>query len=72
MADGDVCVAQVGDDWVVAIDGPRGGRLTYESLRDAVEAGRRAALSAGAKFTLDLGARSGLSSREGRTVGAPG
>ena len=56
MADGDVCVAQIGDDWVVTIDGQEGKQLAYESLREAVEAGRRAALSQGSKLRLDLGA----------------
>lgn len=56
MGDGDVCVAQVGDDWVVTINGQEREQLAYESLRDAVEAGRRAALSQGCTLRLDLGA----------------
>ena len=56
MADGDVCVTQVGDDWVVTIDGQEGKQLAYESLRDAVEAARRAALSQGSELRIDLGA----------------
>ena len=51
MADGDVCVAQVEQDWVVMIEGPSRVTLTYDTLRDAVEAGRRAARST--KATAD-------------------
>jgi hypothetical protein len=54
MADGDVCVAQVEHDWVVMIEGPSRVTLTYDTLRDAVEAGRRAALSTKSRLTLNL------------------
>ena len=68
MADGDVCVAQVGHDWVVTIEGPTGVRLAYGTFRDAVEAGRRAALSTGSRLRLNLDA-----STDGAcSVGEPG
>ena len=62
MADGDVCVAQVEQDWVVMVEGPREVALTYGSLRDAVEAGRRAALLTKSQLRLNLGSSRGSSS----------
>ena len=58
MADGDVCVAQVEHDWVVTIEGPSGLTLTYGTRRDAVEAGRRMALSHSSRLRLNLDASS--------------
>ena len=54
VADGDVCVAQVGHDWVVTIEGQSGLALTYGTLRDAFEAGSRAALGTKSRLRLDL------------------
>jgi len=42
-------------DWVVTIEGPSSVTLTYATLRDAVEAGRRAALSTKSQLRLHLG-----------------
>ena len=55
MADGDVCVTQVEQDWVVTTEGPGGVAFAYGTLRDAVEAGRRAALSTKSQLKLNLG-----------------
>jgi hypothetical protein len=53
LADGDVCVAQVEHGWVVTIEGPSPVALTYGTLRDAVEAGRRAATKSRLRLNLD-------------------
>ena len=58
MVDGDVYVTQVEHDWVVTIEGPSSVTLTYGTLRDAVEAGRRAALSTRSRLKLNLDASS--------------
>jgi len=54
MAGGDVCVAQVEHDWVVTIEGPDSLALRYGTLRDAVDAGRRVALSTSSQLRLNL------------------
>ena len=73
MADGDVCVAQVEHDWVVMIEGPSSVTLTYATLRDAVEAGRRAALSTKSrlKLNLDVSSDGASSVRESSTDQQP-
>ena len=59
MADRDVHVSRVGDEWVVTIEGLGGFVARYESRRDAVEAGRRVAQMAVSKLRLDFGGAPG-------------
>ena len=71
MADGDVCVAQVEHDWLVTIEGPSSVTLAYGTLRDAVEAGRRVALSTRSRLKLNLDASGASSVSESSTDQQP-
>lgn len=43
MADGDIHVAEDGEDWVVTIEGIKGTAIKYPTRDEAVDAGRRVA-----------------------------